>query len=58
MKLKILVMVMVLAMMSAAVWAADISGKWVTEVASMGGGEPMKIFYDFKVDGTNLTGTT
>ncbi len=58
MKLKILVMVMVLGMMSAAVWAADISGKWVTEVAGMGGGEPMKIFYDFKVDGTNLTGTT
>ncbi len=58
MKLKILVVVMVLGMMSAAVWAADISGKWVTEVAGMGGGEPMKIFYNFKVDGTNLTGTT
>ena len=58
MKMKILAMVMVLGMVSAAAWGADISGKWVTEVAGFGGGEPMKIFYDFKVDGTNLTGTT
>jgi hypothetical protein len=58
MKSKILVAVMVLGMISAAAWASDISGKWVTEVAGFGGGEPMKIYYNFKVDGTNLTGTT
>jgi hypothetical protein len=58
MKFKILAVVVVLGMMTAAAYAADINGKWVTEVAGMGGGEPMKIFYNFKVDGTKLTGTT
>jgi len=58
MKFKILAVVVVLGMISAAAWAADVSGKWVTEVPGMGGGDPMKIFYNFKVDGQNLTGTT
>jgi hypothetical protein len=58
MKFRILAVVVVLGMISAAAVAADISGKWVTEVAGMGGGEPMKIFYNFKVAGTTLTGTT
>jgi hypothetical protein len=38
--------------------AADISGKWSTEMAGMGGGEPMKINYTFKVSGTTFTGTS
>jgi hypothetical protein len=58
MRFKVLAVVMVLGIISAAAYAADINGKWVSEVAGMGGGDPMKIFYNFKVDGTNLTGTT
>ena len=58
MRFKILAVVVVLGMIAAAAYAADINGKWVTEVAGMGGGEQMKIFYNFKVDGTNLSGTT
>jgi hypothetical protein len=58
MRFKILAIVVFLGMLTAASYAADINGKWVTEVAGMGGGEPMKIFYNFKVDGTNLTGTS
>jgi hypothetical protein len=38
--------------------AADIDGNWAGEVPGMGGGEPMKINYTFKADGTNLTGNT
>jgi hypothetical protein len=58
MRFKILAVVVVLGMISAAALAADITGKWVVEVPGMGGGEPMKIFYNFKVDGKNLTGTS
>ena len=38
-------------------FAADIDGKWEGEVQGMGG-EPIKIGYTFKADGTTLTGTT
>jgi hypothetical protein len=59
MKFKILaIAVMVLGMIAAAAYAADITGKWVMEMPGMGGGDPMKIFYNFKVDGTTLTGTS
>jgi hypothetical protein len=58
MKVKILAVVVVLGMMTAAAMAADISGKWTMEMAGMGDGAPMKIVYNFKVDGKNLTGTT
>jgi hypothetical protein len=58
MKFKILaIAVMVLGMIAAA-YAADITGKWVMEMPGMGGGDPMKINYTFKVDGANLTGST
>jgi hypothetical protein len=59
MKFKILaIAVMVLGMIAAAAYAADITGKWVMEMPGMGGGDPMKINYTFKVDGANLTGST
>jgi len=38
-------------------FAADIDGNWEGEVQGMGG-EPVKIGYTFKADGTTLTGTT
>jgi hypothetical protein len=38
-------------------FAADIDGSWEGEVQGMGG-EPVKIGYTFKADGTTLTGTT
>jgi hypothetical protein len=38
-------------------FAAGIDGKWEGEIQGMGG-EPMKIGYTFKADGTTLTGTT
>jgi hypothetical protein len=58
MKFKVLAVVVVLGMISAAAYAADITGKWVMEMPGMGGGDPMKINYTFKVDGANLTGST
>jgi hypothetical protein len=58
MKFKILAVVFVLGMMLSTASAADISGKWVMEMAGMGDGAPMKIIYNFKVDGTTLTGTS
>ncbi len=39
-------------------YAADIDGNWAGEVPGMGGGEPMKISYTFKADGSTLNGTT
>ena len=58
MRYRILAVVVVLGMISAAAFAADISGKWVTEFAGRDGGEPMKITYTFKANGSNLTGST
>jgi hypothetical protein len=58
MKFKVLAVVMVLGMIASAAYAADITGKWMMEMPGMGGGDPMKIFYNFKVEGTTLTGTT
>jgi hypothetical protein len=54
---KILAVAVVLGMISAAAFAADISGKWITEPAVRGGGEPTKITYTFKAKGSNLTGS-
>ena len=57
MKFKVLVVLMVLGIISATTYATDITGKWVFDMSPPNGGEPIKIFYTFKVDGTNLTGT-
>jgi hypothetical protein len=58
MKFKILAIAVMVLGMIAVVYAADITGKWVMEMPGMGGGDPMKINYTFKVDGANLTGST
>ena len=58
MRSKICMAVIVFGIMAAAAWAADISGKWVTEMPGMGGGDPMKINFNFKVTGTTFTGTS
>ena len=48
--------VMVLGVVLATALAADISGKWVSEIQGKGG-EPMSITYTFKAEGSDLTGT-
>jgi hypothetical protein len=58
MKFRILaVVVMVIGMICAAALAADINGKWVAELPGRGGGDPMTMAFNFKVDGSNLTGS-
>jgi autotransporter translocation and assembly factor TamB len=37
--------------------AADISGKWVAETPGRNGGPPRQVTFNFKVDGSKLTGT-
>ncbi len=58
MRFKILAVVVALGMISAAAYAADITGKWSMEMAGFGGGDPIKINYTFKADGATLTGST
>lgn len=38
--------------------AADIDGKWSGQFASPMGGDPMTLSYNFKAEGSTLTGTT
>jgi hypothetical protein len=58
MRTRILVMaVVVLAVMLATAWSADITGKWKGEMPGMGG-QPMELSFIFKVDGSKLTGTS
>jgi hypothetical protein len=40
----------------ASAWAADVTGKWVAQVPGREG-TPTENTFDFKVDGTTLTGT-
>jgi len=57
MRFKILAMaVMVFGLVLATAVAADVTGKWVSEIQGKGG-EPMSIAFNFKAEGTNLTGT-
>ncbi len=49
-------LVAVCLLVAAAVWAADISGKWTAQVPGRGGQTRESIF-NFKVDGEKLTGT-
>ena len=57
MKFKILMMaVMTFGLVLATAVAADVSGKWISEREGRGG-ETMTTTYNFKAEGTNLTGT-
>lgn len=57
MNLKNCLLVVGLMLVAAMAFAAPIDGKWVGEVPGMDG-NPMKISYTFKADGTTLTGST
>jgi len=43
-------------LLAAPIFAADIDGKWTGTID--GGGGPMQVVYNFKADGTTLTGST
>ena len=45
-----------IAAITAAAWAADVSGKWVAQVPGRNG-QSRETTFNFKVDGTTLTGT-
>lgn len=53
---KLLASVMMLAALSVSALAADVAGKWVSEMTSPDGQKRTSNF-DFKVDGEKLTGT-
>jgi hypothetical protein len=56
MKIRILLIgAVVLAALAAAVYAADVTGKWVAETQGRNG--PTQTTFVFKVDGAKLTGT-
>ena len=56
MKNRILLVGVTLALaFGASVWAADVAGKWVAQMPGMQG--TTETTFDFKVDGTKLTGT-
>jgi hypothetical protein len=38
-------------------FGADVDGKWTTTMAGMGGGGDMTLGYEFKAEGSTLTGT-
>jgi hypothetical protein len=54
---KLLFVVAMLCVLTFAVYAADVSGKWTWEQAGRGGGAPTVTTLSLKVDGSNLTGT-
>jgi hypothetical protein len=43
-------------LVTSAVWAADVTGKWVANAPGRGG-QTQEITFDFKVSGEQLTGT-
>ena len=45
-----------IAAMAALAWAADVTGKWVAQVPGRGG-QTRKTTFNFKADGSKLTGT-
>jgi hypothetical protein len=55
MKTKVLLVGAVVLLVFAAAYAADVTGKWVAEQQGRNG--PTQTTFDFKVDGTKLTGT-
>src|SRR5580693_1948243 len=54
---KLLFVVAILCVLTFAVYAADVSGKWTWEQAGRGGGNPTTSTLTLKVDGSTLTGT-
>jgi len=54
---KLLFVVAMLCVLTFAVYAADVTGKWTWEQAGRGGGNPTVITLTLKVDGGALTGT-
>jgi len=55
---KKLLFVMTILLISAfALLAADVSGKWVAETPGRNGGPPRQTTFNFKVDGSKLSGT-
>ena len=54
---KLLFVVAIMCVMTFAVMAADIDGKWTSEQAGRGGGAPRVTTYTFHADGAKLTGT-
>ncbi len=55
MKIKILAIGAVVMLALASAYAADVAGKWVAEMQGRNG--PSQVTFDFKVQGTTLTGT-
>jgi len=53
---KLLFVTTILLALSIAVFAADVSGKWVYEQPGRGGGDPVKVTITLKADGGKLTG--
>src|SRR5215475_2010851 len=53
---KLLFVTTILLALSVAVFAADVSGKWVYEQPGRGGGDPVKVTITLKADGGKLTG--
>jgi opacity protein-like surface antigen len=54
---KLLFVVAILCVLTFAVYAADVTGKWTWEQAGRGGGNPTVSTLTLKVDGGKLTGT-
>jgi hypothetical protein len=54
---KLLFVVAIMCVLTFAVYAADVSGKWTWEQAGRGGGNPTVTTLTLKVDGSTLTGT-
>src|ERR1700677_1954421 len=54
---KLLFVVAILCVLTFAVYAADVTGKWTWEQAGRQGGNPTTSTLTLKVDGSNLTGS-
>src|SRR5580693_8359176 len=54
---KLLFVVAILCVLTFAVYAADVTGKWTWEQAGRGGGNPTTSTLTLKVDGSKLTGS-
>ena len=54
---KLLFVVAILCVMTFAVFAADVTGKWTAEQPGRNGGAPRVTTFTFKADGSKLTGT-
>jgi hypothetical protein len=52
----VLIAAMLLLVMVAAAWAADVTGKWIAQIPGRGG-QAAETTFNFKVTGTDLTGT-